>query len=110
MMRSSRQEHQRERAFELQQGVAQGAGERALRGVRHQVEDDFGIAGGLEDGAARVPVRARSSAALVMLPLWATAILPLLQATEKGWALSIDGVAGGGVARVADGELAGERR
>ena len=51
---------------------------------------------------------ARSSVALVMLPLWATAIRPLLQRTEKGWALQLDGVAGGGVAGVADGERAGE--
>ena len=36
----------------------------------------------------RAPVRLRSSAALVMLPLCATAIRPLLQATENGCALS----------------------
>ena len=36
----------------------------------------------------RRPRSARSSAALVMLPLWATATSPLLHWTEKGWALS----------------------
>ena len=58
------------------------------RRVRHQVQNHFGIAGGLEDGAVGAPDRARSSVALVMLPLCATAIWPLLQATENGCALS----------------------
>jgi hypothetical protein len=38
--------------------------------------------------APRRSSSARNSAALVMLPLWATATFPLLQATEKGCALS----------------------
>ena len=46
-----RQEDQRERAFELQQRFAQRARKRALRGVRHQVQDDFGVARRLENRA-----------------------------------------------------------
>ena len=50
----------------------------------------------------------RSSAALVILPLCATAILPLLQSTENGWALQQHRVAGGGIARVADRHVPGK--
>ena len=83
-----RQEHQRKRAFQLQQRSRKRAGQRALARARHQVQNHFGVARRLEDRAVALPVRARSSAALVMLPLCATAILPLLQATENGCALS----------------------
>ena len=47
-----REKDQRKGAFELQQRVAERAGEGSFGRVRHQVEDDFGVAGGLEDGAA----------------------------------------------------------
>ena len=60
--------------------------------------------------APRRPRSARSSPALVMLPLWAMATLPLLQTTENGCAFSNHGVAGGGVAGVADGERARQFR
>ncbi len=50
----------------------------------------------------------RSSPALVMLPLCATAICPLLQATEKRLRVEQHRVAGRGIARVADGQIAGQ--
>ena len=83
-----RQENERERAFELQQRFAQRAGQRALAGVRHQVQNHFGVAGWPGRSSPRFSSSRRSSAALVMLPLCATAICPLLQITENGWALS----------------------
>ena len=45
------QEDQREGAFQLQHGFAQRAGQRALARAGHQVQDHFGIARSLEDGA-----------------------------------------------------------
>ena len=53
------QEHQRESALDLQQRIAQSASQRALGGVRHQVQDHLGIAIGLEDGAAPLQLRAQ---------------------------------------------------
>ena len=44
-----------------------------------------------------------------MLPLCATAMRPLLQATENGCAFSKRRVAGRGVARVPDGQMARKR-
>ena len=58
MTRSCGEEHEREGAFELEQRFAEGAGEGALLGVRQQVQDDFGVAGGLEDGAVAAEVGA----------------------------------------------------
>ena len=52
----------------------------------------------------------RSSAALVMLPLCATATRPLLQRDGEGLGVEQHRVAGGGVAGVADGQLAGQGR
>ena len=51
-----REEDQRERAFELQQRVAQRARQGLFARVRDQVQNDFGVAGGLEDGAARFEI------------------------------------------------------
>ena len=48
----------------------------------------------------------RSSAALVMLPLCATAICPLLHATESGWAFSRTVSPARGIAGVPDGQFA----
>ena len=45
------QKDQRKCAFDLQQRIAQRAGERTFARARDQVENDFGIAGGLEDRA-----------------------------------------------------------
>ena len=109
MMRSSRQEDQRERAFQLQQRIAQRAGERAFGGVRHQVEHDFGIAGRLEDGAAAAEVGAQFGG------IGDVAVVrdgDLALVADHGERLGVEqhGVAGGGVAGVADGQVAGQRR
>ena len=48
----AREHQQRIRAFHLIEGVGQRAGEIAGAAARDQVDDHFGVAGGLEDGAA----------------------------------------------------------
>ena len=48
----------------------------------------------------------RSVSALVRLPLWATAKPPVSMSANSGCTLRSDGVAGGGVAIVADGDMA----
>ena len=54
--------------------------------------------------------RCRISCAFTRLPLWASAIMPLFDCTMMGWALKQSRIAGGGVARVPDGQRAVERR
>ncbi len=83
-----RQHDQRKCAFQAAQRIGHGVGQRLLARTRDQVHDDFGVAGGLEDRALAAPVRRGSPAALVMLPLCASAILPLLHSTMMGCALS----------------------
>ncbi len=51
----------------------------------------------------------RSSPALVMLPLWATAMRPLLQRHRKGLGVAGRRIASGGIARVTDGVVARKR-
>ena len=63
-----REEHQRKRAFQLQQSLAKGLRQRTLARSSDQVQDDFGVAGGLENGAFASSSR-RSSAAFVIFPL-----------------------------------------
>ena len=102
-----RQEDQRKSAFQLQQGIAQRAGQRALGRVRHQVQDDFGIAGGLEDGAAASQVAAQfggvGDVAVVRHRHAA-----LVAGHGEGLGVEQHGIAGGGIARVADGQFAGQ--
>ena len=83
-----REEHQRECTFKLQQRVAQRPGQRSFTRVRDQMQHDFGVAIGLEIAPCSSNSR-RSSSAFVIFPLCATAISPLLQATENGWAFRI---------------------
>ncbi len=101
------EEHQGERAFQLQQRIAQGAGQRALRGVGHQVEHDFGIAGRLEDGAAAAQVGAQ------LVGIGDVAVVrdghfALVADHGKRLGVEQDGIAGGGIARVPDGQIAGQ--
>ena len=50
----------------------------------------------------------RSSPALVMLPLCATAMLPFIARHRKRLGVQQHGIAGGGIAGMADGEFAGQ--
>ena len=101
------QEHQREGALDLQQGVAQGSRQRTLGGVRHQVQDHFGVAVGLEDGAAPLQLRAHfdgvGDVAVVRHRHAA-----LVAGDREGLRVQQRRIAGRGVARVADGQLAGQ--
>ena len=77
-----RQEHQRERAFNLQQRFAQAPGERRSRerATRCRMTSVSLVDWKIDPSSSS---SRRSSMALVRLPLCATAIWPLLQATER---------------------------
>ena len=83
-----RQHDQRKSAFNAAQRIGHGVGQRLLARARNQMHDDFGVAGGLEDGALLLQLRRALPCAFVMLPLCASAILPLLHSTMMGCALS----------------------
>ena len=103
-----RQQHQRESAFHLQQRLAQRASQRALRRVRHQVQHQLGIARSLEH-------RAQPAQFLAQLRrVGDVAIVgnrqpPLVARNRKRLRVQQDGVAGRGIARVADGQFARQR-
>ena len=68
-----------------------------------QMQDDFGVAGGLEDGAARFKIGAQFGG------VGDVAVVrdgdPAFVAVHgKRLGVALDGIAGGGVAGVADGE------
>src|SRR5215472_3680586 len=104
-----RQHEKRVRAFELIQRVAERAGKIAGLRACEEMHDDFGVAVGLEDGAAmlefaaplggvgEVAVMAEGDFALVAIDHDRLRV-------EQGF------VAGGGVARMADGKTAGKLR
>ena len=75
--------HQRKRAFHPAQRVGHGLRQRVLFGERDQVNDDFGVAIGLEDRAL-ASRRLRISCAFTRLPLCASAIMPLFDCTMMG--------------------------
>ncbi len=101
------QEHQRESALDLQQRIAQSASQRALGGVRHQVQDHLGIAIGLEDGAAPLQLRAQLNG-VGDVAVVRHRHLAFIAGHREGLRIQQRRVARGGVARVADGQLAGQ--
>ncbi len=102
-----REEDEREGAFELQEGIAKGGFEGLFAGVRDEVEDDFGVAGGLEDGAAGFEICAEfGGVGDVAVVGDGDAAFVAVDGERLG--VADDGVAGGGVAGVADGERAGK--
>ena len=54
--------------------------------MRHQMQDDFGIAGGLKDGAASFQILAQFGG-VGDVAVVRDRDRPLLQCTENGWAL-----------------------
>ncbi len=95
---------QRERAFKLKQSVAQGAGQSALARMRDQVQDDFGIAGGLEDRPFALQILAqlgRVGDVAVVRDREAS----FITSDREGLGVEQHGIAGSGVAGVADGKI-----
>ena len=74
--------HEREGALDLAQRGEDAAGAGRLR---EEVQDDFAVDGGLENGAALFEFVAQD-AALTRLPLWPMAIWPRAQSTMSGCA------------------------
>ena len=102
-----REDEEGVRAFDLIEGVAERAGKIARLRAREKMNDDFGVAVGLKDRAAMFELAA---------PLGGVGEVAVV--AERDFALvAVDHdrlrveqrfVSGGGVARVADGEIAGK--
>ena len=105
MMRSSGQKHQRERAFQLQQRFAQSAGQRPLARPRHQMQDHFGVAGSLEDGAFAFQI-APQFGGVGDVAVVRHRDLALIAGHRKRLGVQQHCVAGRRIARVPDGQLA----
>ena len=96
-----------EGAFDLGERVGDGVDQRAGAGVRDELDDDLGVGGGLEVGA--VALEARAQVAEV------DQVAVVRDGDEALGGVDADGlrveqrrIAGGGVARVADGHVAGK--
>src|SRR5439155_24989800 len=89
--------------FHLIERIAKGARKIARLRAGDQVDDDFGVAIGLEDGATMLelaaPLRGRGGIAVV-----AESDLALVAVDHDGLRVEKSFIAGSGVARVADGE------
>ena len=111
-------EDEAEGAAQPRQHVERRRLEGAVGVVGEQRRDQGGVggvaAGRARRGAASSPrrpsTRSRSSAVLMRLPLWASATVPPAWPPSVGWAFSQVRAAGGGVAAVADREVAAQRR
>ncbi len=101
------QDHEGKGALHLAQGLDEAAVARAVGGLRHEVQDDFAVDGGLEDGALGFEfiakdVRVDEVAVVADRHLAARAI------DDDGLRVFQRAGAGGGVADVADGARAGQ--
>ena len=105
----AREHQQRVGAFDLIERVAQRARQIARRAARHQVHDHFGVAGGLENRAAMFEGAAQL-AGVGEVAVVRQRELALVAIDDDGLRVDQRGVAGGGVARVADGGGAGQAR
>ena len=92
-------------AFQLEQGFAQSARQRALARAGHQMQDHFGIAGSLEDRAFPLQFAAQfgrvGDVAVVR-----HRELALVAGHRERLGIEQNGIAGGRIAGVADGEVA----
>jgi len=89
----------------LEQGVAERSSEGALRGMRNQVENDFGVAAGLENCTAGFQIAAE------FLRVGDVTVVcdgdqALAARDREGLRVQYDGVAGGRVAGMTDGMIA----
>ena len=102
------QKYQGKRAFQLQQRIAQGTRQRALRGMRHQVQHHFRIAIRLKDRAAPFQIFAQFGG-VGDVAIVGDGDLALVARHRKRLRVQQHRIAGRGIARVADGERAGKR-
>ena len=94
-------------AFDLRERVGDGIDERAGLRVRDELDDDFGVGGGLEVGAVALEARAQI-AEVDEVAVVGDGDEALGGVDADGLRVEQRRVAGGGVARVADGHVAGE--
>ena len=91
----------------MQQRFAQCAGERSFARPRHQVQNDFGIAGRLKDGSFALQIapqlRRVGDVAVVR-----HRDLSLVARHQERLRVEQYGIAGGGITRVADRHVAGQ--
>ena len=87
--------------------VAERALKIARRAASHQMHDHFGVAGGLENGAAMFESAAQL-AGIGEIAVVRQGQLALVAIDDDGLRVGERGVAGGGVARVAHGRGAGQ--
>src|SRR5262249_23502880 len=92
----------REGAFQSKECFAQGARKGPLTRPRDQVQDDFGVRSGLKDGAIRFKAGAQF-AGVGDVAVVGDGDGALVADDVEGLGVQQDSVAGGGVARVADG-------
>ena len=98
-----------EGAFDLAQGVGDGVDERGGLGMRDELDDDFGVGGGLEECAFALEVRAQV-AEIHQVAVVRDGDEALGGFDANGLRVEQGRVAGGGVARVPDGHVALEAR
>ena len=99
--------HQRIGAFDGAQGFDEAVDEAVALGLRDQMQDDFGVGGGLHHGAVAHQFAAQGQ------PVGEIAVVADREAAgiefgEQRLHVAQDGRAGGGVADVADGGVAGK--
>src|SRR5882762_10343714 len=104
-----REDEQRVGAFDLIEGVAERAGEIAGLRAGDEMDDDFGVAISLEDGAAMLELAAPVGC-VGKIAVVADGDFALVAIDHDGLGVENGFVAGGGIAGVADGAGAGEFR
>ena len=103
----ARHHHDRECAFNLCERVGNGVHQRACAGVGDELHDDFGVGGGLEVSALALEARAQI-AEVHEVAVMSDGDEALGGVDANGLGVEQCRVAGGGVARVADGHVAGK--
>ena len=104
-----RQHDQRKRAFDAAQRIGHRVGQGLLTRARNQVHDDFGIAGGLKDGALLLKLGVHF-VRICDVAVVRQRNLALVALHHDGLRVEQRRIAGGGIAGVADGQRAGKAR
>ena len=104
-----REDEERIGAFDLIEGITKRTGKIAGGGARKKMDDDFGIAIGLEDGAFVLELAAPFGG-VGEIAVVAESDFALVAIDEDGLRVQQRFVSGRGIARVTDGEMARELR